>query len=216
MQGWYTLSMISIGIFGGTFDPPHIGHLILAAEAQNEFKLDRLLWVLTSDPPHKKNKVVTSLSHRLAMVKLALEDSSGFELSRVDIDRPEPYYAVDTVRIIASQYPDARLTYLMGGDSLRDLPAWHNPAEFVDACDAIGVLRRPGDAIDLPMLETRILGITKKILFMNAPLLDIAAHDIRNRVATNRPFRYYLPAKVYAYIIGKSLYRDTGNGMEAS
>ncbi len=201
--------MPSIGIFGGTFDPPHIGHLILAAEAQAEFKLDRLLWVLTSDPPHKKNKAVTSLSHRLAMVNLALEELSGFELSRADIDRPGPHYAVDTVKIIASQFPRARLTYLMGGDSLGDLPAWHNPVGFVEACDAIGVLRRPGDAIDLQFLETKIPGITKKVLYMNAPLLDIAAHDIRNWVATGRPFRYYLPAKVYAYIVEKDLYRNT-------
>ncbi len=97
--------MQSIGIFGGTFDPPHIGHLILAAEAQAQFSLNRLLWVLTLDPPHKQRQSITPIRHRLAMVKLALADAPEFELSTVDIDRPGPHFAVDTVRIIAAQNP---------------------------------------------------------------------------------------------------------------
>jgi len=207
--------MQSIGIFGGTFDPPHIGHLILAAEAQTQFHVDRLLWVLTSDPPHKKDRSITELQHRLAMVKLALVDAPGFELSTVDMDRPGPYYAVDTVKIIAHQNPEAKLIYLMGGDSLRDLPTWHDPAGFVTACHSIGVLRRPEDAVDLPALEMKIPGITEKVRFMKAPLLDIAAHDIRERIASNRPFRYYLPAQVYAYIQENCLYRNSENGSKS-
>ncbi len=199
--------MQSIGIFGGTFDPPHIGHLILAAEAQAEFKLDRFLWVLTSNPPHKKDQVITSLPHRLAMVKLALAGNPHFELSTVDLDRPGPYFAVDTVRIMANENPGASLMYLMGGDSLRDLPAWHQPAEFVAACNSIGVLRRPGGMVDLDALEQQIPGLREQVHFMDAPLLDIAAHDIRERVAEDRPFRYYVPEKVYEYILENGLYR---------
>lgn len=198
--------MQSIGIFGGTFDPPHIGHLILAAEAQSEFKLERLLWVLTPDPPHKQNKAVTSLSYRQAMVELALAGNPDFELSRADMDRPGPHYAVDTVKIIAGQHPGARLMYLMGGDSLRDLPTWHDPAGFLAACDSIGVLRRPKARADMDALEKKIPGIGKKVCFMDAPLLDIAAHDIRERVAQGRPFRYYVPEKVYEYILENRLY----------
>jgi nicotinate-nucleotide adenylyltransferase len=200
--------MQSIGLFGGTFDPPHIGHLILAAEAQAEFKLDRLLWVLTLASPLKQANAITSLTHRLAMLKLALADAPDFELSRVDIDRPAPYYTVDTVRLIATQYPLAAITYLMGGDSLRDLPLWHDPAGFVAACDSIGVLRRPEDAVDLEALEKRLPGLTQKVRFMHAPLLDIAARDIRERVAAGRPFRYYLPEKVYDYIVENKLYLE--------
>ena len=198
--------MQSIGIFGGTFDPPHVGHLILAAEAQAQFSLNRLLWVLTLDPPHKQGRSITPIHHRLAMVKLALADAPEFELSTVDIDRPGPHFAVDTVRIIAAQNPGAKLVYLMGGDSLRDLPTWHDPAGFVSACHSIGVLRRPGDAIDLPGLEKNLPGLTARVRFMEAPLLDIAAHDIRERVAAGRPFRYYLPARVYEYISELGLY----------
>ncbi len=120
-----------IGLFGGTFDPPHIGHLILAAEMRAQLSLDRLLWVLTPDPPHKQGQLITPVEHRLAMVKLAISNNDQFELSMVDIDRPGPYYAQDSVKIIAKQNPGADLVYLMGGDSLRDLPAWHCPTELV-------------------------------------------------------------------------------------
>jgi nicotinate-nucleotide adenylyltransferase len=199
--------MQTIGIFGGTFDPPHLGHLILAAEAHDRLGLDRLLWVLTPDPPHKLGRIISPLKHRLAMVKLAIEADLQFELSTVDIDRPPPLYAVDTVRILASQNPGAKLVYLMGGDSLRDLPLWHLPAEFVAACDAIGVMRRPGDAIDLRSLEEKIPGLTDKLRFVEAPLINISAHEIRARVPAGLPFRYFVTPGVYRYIIKNNLYR---------
>jgi nicotinate-nucleotide adenylyltransferase len=201
--------MQTIGIFGGTFDPPHLGHLILAAEAYAQLGLDRLLWVLTPDPPHKQGQTIASLNHRLEMVRLAIDGDAQFELSSVDMDRPSPHYALDTVRIIAGQNHGATLIYLMGGDSLRELPLWHKPAELASACDLLGVMRRPGDAIDLPSLENRIPGLTAKVRFIEAPLLDIAAHAIRARVAGGRPFRYFLPPGVFAYIVKHNLYRKT-------
>jgi len=201
--------MQSIGIFGGTFDPPHIGHLILAAEAQAQLRLDRLLWMLTPDPPHKQDQPITPIDHRQAMVNLAIADTPGFELSTIEIDRPGPHYALDTLKIVAQQNPGADLVYLMGGDSLRDLPAWHRPVDFISACDVIGVMRRPDDAIDLPALEKRIPGLTAKVRYVDAPLLDIAAHEIRERIGEGRPFRYYLPEPVYNYIQNQALYRNT-------
>lgn len=200
--------MQTIGIFGGTFDPPHLGHLILAAEAYARLGLDRLLWVLTPDPPHKHGRVISPLRHRLAMVKLAIKADPQFELSTVDIDRPPPLYAVDTVRILASQNPGAKLVYLMGGDTLHDLPLWHLPAKFVAGCDAVGVMRRPGDAINLPALEAKIPGLTDKVRFMEAPLINISAHDIRARVPAGRPFRYFVTPGVYRYIIKNDLYQS--------
>jgi nicotinate-nucleotide adenylyltransferase len=201
--------MQTIGIFGGTFDPPHIGHLILAAEAHAQLGLDCLLWVLTPDPPHKQDRFITPLQHRLAMVRLALAEAPEFELSTVDMDRPGPHYALDTVKIIADLNPGANLVYLMGGDSLRDLPLWHLPADFVKACQLIGVMRRPGDAINLPGLEKQFPGLTARVRFVEAPLLDIAAHEIRARIAADKPFRYFLPPGVYAYIVEHNLYRRT-------
>jgi nicotinate-nucleotide adenylyltransferase len=197
-----------LGLFGGTFDPPHIGHLILSAEADAQLGLDRLFWVLTPDPPHKQGQPITSLEHRLAMVKLAISNNSRFELSTVEIDRPGPQYALDTVNIILKRFPSADLVYIMGGDSLSDLPAWHRPADFVATLKVVGVLRRPGDSIDLPALEKTIPGLSAKVRYLAAPLLDIAAHEIRQRIADGRPFRYYLPPAVYDYILEHNLYQN--------
>ncbi len=196
-----------IGLFGGTFDPPHIGHLILSAETSAQLGLDRLLWILTPNPPHKQGQPITPLEHRLAMVELAISDNRRFELSTVEIDRPGPHYALDTVKIISEQNPAADLVYLMGGDSLRDLPAWHRPIDLVAELCFIGVMRRPGDSIDLPALEKIIPGLAAKVRYVDAPLLDIAAHEIRQRVADGRPFRYFLPQAVYDYIMEHNLYR---------
>jgi nicotinate-nucleotide adenylyltransferase len=196
-----------IGLFGGTFDPPHIGHLILSAEAYSQLGLDRLLWILTPNPPHKQGQPITPLEHRLRMVELAISDNRCFELSTVEIDRPGPHYALDTVKIVSEQNPAADLVYIMGGDSLCDLPNWHRPSDLVAALHDICVMRRPGDSIDLPALEKSIPGLASKVRFVVAPLIDIAAYEIRKRVADGRPFRYFLPPEVYAYIIKHNLYR---------
>jgi nicotinate-nucleotide adenylyltransferase len=195
-----------IGIFGGTFDPPHIGHLTLSAETRAQLGLDRLLWVLTPNPPHKQGQPITKLDHRLAMVELAISDNHQFELSTVEIDRPGPHYALDTVNIISEQNPSAELVYLMGGDSLRDLPAWYRPTDLVAALRFVSVMRRPGDSIDLPALEIIIPGLAAKVRYVDAPLLDISAHEIRQRIVDGRPFRYFLPPAVYDYIVKHNLY----------
>jgi nicotinate-nucleotide adenylyltransferase len=196
-----------IGIFGGTFDPPHLGHLILASEARAQLKLTRLLWALTSIPPHKLDQPITPLEDRLAMLRLALADEPAFELSDIDMDRPGPHYTLDTVQLLAGKNPGADLILLLGGDSLHDLPSWHRPADLAAACAEIGVMRRPGDAIDLPALEAQVPGITAKVRFMDTPRLEIASREIRRRASEGLPFRYYLPPAVYHYIIEHKLYR---------
>jgi nicotinate-nucleotide adenylyltransferase len=195
-----------IGIFGGTFDPPHLGHLILASEARAQLNLTRLLWVLTSIPPHKLDRAVSPLEDRLAMLKLALDQEPGLELSTVDMDRPGPHYTVDTIKLLTTQNPGAEIVFLLGGDSLRDLPTWHRPADLVAACDEIGVMRRPGDSIDLSKLDRDIPGLAAKIRFVDAPLLEIASHEIRERASKRLPFRYYLLPSVYDYIVEHGLY----------
>jgi nicotinate-nucleotide adenylyltransferase len=198
--------MQTIGIFGGTFDPPHLGHLILAAEARAQLGLERLLWVLTPDPPHKQDQSIAPLQHRLEMVKLAIANDPQFEISSVEMTRPGPHYALDTVHILAEQNPEVNLAYLMGGDSLNDLPHWHRPADFVSACHLIGVMRRPGDTVELAALEKSLPGLRSKVRFVEAPLLNIAAREIRKRIAEGRPFRYFLPERVYEYIDEHGLY----------
>lgn len=198
--------MARLGVFGGTFDPPHLAHLILAAEAYYQFSLDRVLWVLTPDPPHKEGKPITSFLHRLDMVMAAIDQNPAFELSRVDIDRPPPHFAVDTLKILQGQYPQESLVSIMGGDSLRDLPKWHNPIEFLAACSVIGVMRRPGDAIDLVGLERQLPGLREKIQFINAPLLQISASQLRERLAVGKSIRYYVPDTVGRIIKNRKLY----------
>ena len=198
-----------IGLFGGTFDPPHLGHLILASEAQSQLELDRLLWILTPDPPHKQEQSITPLEHRLAMVNLAIADNPAFELSRVELDRPGPHYTVDTIQLVAKQNPDADIIPIIGGDSLRDLPKWHRPQEIVYACHWIGVMRRPEDRPNLEELERELPGIRSKVHYVDAPLLEIASRDIRDRIAQGRSVRYYLPPAVNHYIEQHHLYQQS-------
>jgi len=200
-----------IGLFGGTFDPPHLGHLILASEAYSQLGLDRLLWILTPEPPHKQDQLITTIAHRLAMVKLAIEGNPTFELSRVELDRPGPHYTLDTVELIAEQYPDADVTPIIGGDSLRDLPKWSRPKELLQACHWVGVMRRPGEQENLEVLENDLPGISSKVHYVDAPLLEIASREIRTRIKDGKPYQYYLHPAVYEYIVDNHLYQQTGN-----
>jgi nicotinate-nucleotide adenylyltransferase len=195
------------GIFGGTFDPPHIAHLILAEEALAALQLDCLLWILTPVPPHKPEQQITPVEHRLAMLHAAIGDHPRFELSRVDIDRPPPHYAADSMERIREHYPEDILVYVMGGDSLRDLPGWYAPGRFVSLCDAIAVVRRPGVEVDTDSVAAQLPGIEPKLRFVDAPLLEISASKIRARVSEGRPFRYYLLPAVYEIIQERRLYQ---------
>lgn len=199
-----------IGIFGGTFDPPHLAHLILASEAQAQLRLERILWVLTPFPPHKTSQYLTSLPLRLEMLAAALRGNASFEISRVDIDRPPPHYAADTLRLLRGDFPDDELVYLMGGDSLRDLPKWHTPHAFLANCDSLGVMQRPGVRIDWDELERHLPNLRERVIFFSAPQMKISSCLIRKKVASREHFRYYLPAAVYALIVENGLYLETG------
>jgi nicotinate-nucleotide adenylyltransferase len=200
---------VRLGIFGGTFDPPHLGHLILAAEAADQLQLERVLWVITPDPPHKLDQHISPLSQRLELLEAALCDKPGFVISRVDIDRPGPQYAADTVAILRGQYPDSQLFYLLGGDSLRDLPMWYGPQRFLDCLDGLGVMRRPEDRLDLEALEKALPGSRSKVHFVQTPLIDISSRDIRERIQTGRHYGYFLPDAVRRMIETKGTYGRT-------
>jgi nicotinate-nucleotide adenylyltransferase len=195
------------GVFGGTFDPPHLGHLILAAEALDQLHLDRVLWVLTPIPPHKLERQITAADVRMRLVLAAIEGCAAFELSTVDIDRLGPHYAYETLRLLREQYPHDELVYLVGGDSLRDLPAWKEPRVLLDNVDELGVMRRPGAEFDLESLEDELPGICARLSFMDAPRLDIASSDIRARITAGRPTRFFLPAGVMKLIEELKLYQ---------
>ncbi|MEX1248824.1 MAG: nicotinate-nucleotide adenylyltransferase [Anaerolineales bacterium] len=195
-----------LGVFGGTFDPPHLGHLILAAEAQAQLKLEKVLFVLTADPPLKRGQQFAPIKDRVAMVQAAIKGQDIFEFSRLELDRPGPHYTVDTMRLLKAEHRDERLVYLLGGDSLRSLPQWGEPQEFMAACDALGVMRRPGTRIDLDDLEHAVPGVSAKLEYVDAPLLEISSREIRERIRAGGHFRFYLPGAVYEIIRQRQLY----------
>lgn len=197
-----------IGVFGGTFDPPHVGHQILAEEAAGQLGLTRVLWVLTPNPPHKQERCISDDQTRLELVRAAAADNLLFEVSTIEFERPGPHFASDTLAVLALRYPGDELFYLMGGDSLHDLPTWHEPRVFLQRCDGLGVMRRPCDGVDLASLESVLPGISAKTHFVEAPLIDISASDIRARAATGKPFRYMLPPAVYQRIESAQLYHS--------
>ena len=197
-----------IGVFGGTFDPPHVGHMILAAEARSQLKLEKVLWVLTSAPPHKRNQSISDTAQRLALVKTAIQNEPAFSLSTIDIDREGPHYAVDTMRLLRAQVPEADLIYLIGEDSLYDLPTWYQPQALVDEVAGIGVMRRPGKVVDIAVLEAALPGISSKVAFVEAPLLEISSSQVRQRISKGEAFQYYLLPAVYELIQTHAYYRN--------
>jgi nicotinate-nucleotide adenylyltransferase len=195
-----------LGIFGGTFDPPHLGHLILAMEAASQLELDKILWMLTPVPPHKLDQKISPVQMRLELVRAAIDGEILFELSTIELELPAPQFALNTVREVRRRYTASEVYYLIGEDSLQDLPAWHEPQEFIREVDVLGVMRRPGGITQMDVLEKIIPGLTKKTKFIDAPLLEISSHQIRDRIHQHQAYKYYLPQKVYQKILDMGLY----------
>lgn len=197
-----------IGLFGGTFDPPHMGHLVFAGEAVHHFQLDLLLWVLTPDPPHKRGFPVTPLTHRLPMLQAMIAHNPKFELSRLEIDRPGPHYTIDTVRLLASQQPDAEIFLLIGEDSLADLPTWRLPMDLVAEVSKIGVMHRSSSSAEIAALENKLPGLTNKVQFIDALLQSVSSRELRRRIANGEMYQYYVTPGVYEYIEKHQLYQE--------
>lgn len=199
-------SLRRIGIQGGTFDPPHLVHLILGEMAVDSLGLDRLLFVPAADPPHKLDRHKTAVEHRLAMLERALAGNPRFSLSRVDVDRPGPHYSVDMVRLIGEQYPHAELFFVMGGDSFADFVRWYRPADLARLCQ-LAVMRRPGDSIH-PELHAAVLPeLSGRVHLLDAPLLDVSSTALVQRVRSGKSIRYFVPDAVREYIDQQRLYR---------
>jgi len=201
------VSSSTVGILGGTFDPPHLGHLILAETARDALNLEQVVFVPAANPPHKGNGdvQVTPIEHRWQMVVAATANNPHFRLSTADMLRPGPHYTVDMLRIVQAEYPGAQLYFLLGGDSLRDLATWRDPAGIV-AQARLAVMRRPGAVIDLTEMERQIPGISARVHFVDAPVIGISATAIRERVRAGQSIRYLVPADVERYIGEHGLY----------
>ncbi len=200
--------MNRLGVLGGTFDPPHYGHLTLAENARVQLGLARVLFVVAGRPPHKPERPVSDDRHRLAMVAAAIADNPAYAVSRVDLDRPGPHYTVETLTLLQQEWPDAELFFLMGGDSLAQLPTWRDPAGVVQRA-RLATMRRPGYMPDLDKLEQVVPEIRQRLVWLDAPHLEISSSDLRRRVRVGLPLRYLLPPTVEDYIHAHHLYRET-------
>jgi nicotinate-nucleotide adenylyltransferase len=196
-----------IGVFGGTFDPPHIGHCILAEEACYHLGLDRVYWVPAGEPPHKPDWPISPIQDRIVMVESITMKHPCFELSRVDVDRQGPHYAKDTLEILQTNEPKDKFVYLMGADSLRDLTLWKQPEIFVQRAHAIGIMQRPEIDYDLETIQEQIPSLSAKLQFFPAPLIDISGQIIRQRIKECLPVRYLVTSEVYDLILQRRLYQ---------
>ena len=195
-----------IGVLGGTFDPIHIGHLILAVEARHQLQLDRVYLAPAGDPPHKQNNPISPVRHRLAMCRLAVANDSGIDISLIDAERPGPHYTSDMLRLLRARVDtEAQLFFLMGLDSLRDLPTWHEPFWLVRNCRLVA-LQRHDVEIDWPVLEALIPGVRERVVILDMPEVDIASSVLRERVRSGQPIRYQVPHAVEHYIREHGLY----------
>jgi len=197
-----------IGLLGGTFDPVHHGHLMLAEEARSTMGLDQVLFVPAGEPPHKLNESHAAPAHRVNMLELAIAGNPAFGISRVDIDRPGPHYSVDMVRRIREGVAEeVELFFLMGLDSLAHLMTWHEPAELLAHCRLV-VARRPGSTVDHEALVAALPLLEDRLYFVEMPLIEIAGEDLRRRVRCGQPIRYQVPESVRGYIAQQGLYRQ--------
>lgn len=199
------------GILGGTFDPVHYGHLVIAEEVYAALDLDEMVFVPAGQPPHKPERQVTAAHHRLAMLELAIADNPHFSISRVDLERPGPSYTVETLRLLHQQWGEqTALYFLIGWDSLEDFLTWRDPAGILEQLSYLVALQRPGYAEEngyQASLEARLPGITQRLLVVPAPQLEISSTDLRERVAEGRPIKYQLPERVEQYIEQYNLYQ---------
>jgi nicotinate-nucleotide adenylyltransferase len=199
---------MNIGVLGGTFDPVHSGHLVIAEEARLRLKLARVLFVPAGQPWLKTYRTITPAAHRVQMVKRAIASSPYFELSTVEIDRPGPSYSVETVAILQQQLgTEAKIFFLVGWDGLAELPEWKEPDKLIKLCKLVPVARPGFSRPDLKALESSIPGVTQNVVWLDISPIDISSSDIRDRVAQGLSIHGLVPDEVESYIADKKLYR---------
>jgi len=193
-----------IGLYGGTFDPVHLGHLIVAEQARGELGLSRVFFVLTPNPPHKPPLSISPGSHRLAMLKLALNDHPAFEVSTVELERPGVSYTVDTLRHFRAQseFANAEFFLILGADSLLDFKNWREPQAIIRLAK-LAVYARPN--LDLRQVAPEFWQAAD---FLSGPQVEISATEIRQRCSRGVSIRYLVPEAVRNYIFEKQLYQN--------
>lgn len=193
--------MVKIGVFGGTFDPPHLGHRIVAADVAEALGLDRLLWIPSGIPPHKRDEEITAAPLRVEMVRQTIEDDPVMRLSTLEVDRAGPSYTVDTIRRLLADHPGCEIFLIVGSDQFAVFDRWKEPDAIADACEIV-VLRRPGvepfDASGESEFAHRSVEVRQ---------VDLSSTEVRDRVASGRPIRHLVRDGVFRTIEREGLYR---------
>jgi nicotinate-nucleotide adenylyltransferase len=195
---------MNIGILGGTFDPVHVAHLVLAEQARDQLALDQVLFIPAGDPWRKNHRAITTAGHRLAMLRLAIEGNDAFAISDIELRREGPTYTADTLEALAGERLDDAFWFILGADALADLPNWREPERIVQhAMLAVA----PRDVREVNAAELNIPALAGRLRLFDCPRLAISSTEIRERVAAGRSIRYLVPDAVAAYIEQHNLYR---------
>lgn len=189
--------MKKIGLLGGTFDPPHFGHLLIAEQAREVCCLDEVWFMPTKIPPHKIGSNLCSDAQRIEMVKKAINSNPFFKLSLVEFERQGPSYTIETVKLLLEKHADVDFHFIIGGDMVNFLPKWKKIDELLNLITFIG-MQRPGHRFKQL--------ISEKIVMVEAPQLDISSSEIRDRLRNNKSVRYLLPEAVIDYIVEEGIY----------
>ena len=189
-----------IGLFGGSFNPPHMAHLIVAETVRDQFGLEEIWWIPSHRPPHKSDEELATASHRLAMTEAATADNPAFRVLDIEVQRDGVSYTVETLRALQDAHPRTAFWLIVGSDSLRGFASWHCPDEIVERVPLI-VYKRPGaiSSIGNPKFANHVR-------FADAPLLEVSGTEVRARCKKSRSIRYLVPQSVRRYIETHSLY----------
>ncbi|MCL5267943.1 MAG: nicotinate-nucleotide adenylyltransferase [Bacteroidetes bacterium] len=191
---------MNVGVFGGTFNPPHMAHLVAAESVRDHLKLDKIIFVPAAIPPHKLNEKVIPAQHRLQMVKLATGNNPLFEVCEIELCRKGPSYTIDTILELKKKSPEYALHLIMGIDLLIDFGTWRSPDRILEECKIVA-MNRPG--FDLAMVDKDLL---LRVEVVNVPSVDISSTSIRRRVGSGRSIKYLVPSAVEDYIRSNSIY----------
>jgi nicotinate-nucleotide adenylyltransferase len=198
---------LRVGVLGGTFNPPHIAHLVCAQEALVGLGLDRVLLAPVNEPPHKTAEGDPGVQHRVALCRAAVAGDPRLDVTCVDAVRPGPSWTVDTLRALHADVPEDELTFIVGGDMAYSLPAWREPAAVLELAE-LGVAEREGvRRADIAARLAGLPGAAERVRFFDMPRLDVSSSLIRRRVAAGGPVRYLVPDAVAEYIDEHGLYR---------
>jgi nicotinate-nucleotide adenylyltransferase len=196
---------LRVGILGGAFNPPHVGHLICAQEALVQLELERVVFMPVGEAPHRTLEGDPGPEVRLELVSLAVEDDPRFEVSRLEIDRPGPSYTADTLRELRSSHPDDELFLILGGDQAAALSDWHEPEEVLSLATVAVVERTSWSRNAIGIKIGRLRG-AEQIRYLDMPLIQVSSSAIRRRLSRGLPIRYLVPEKVVEHIEANGLY----------